>query len=263
MTRRLARWLAVATVALAAVGSGVGVAVAAFSAATSNGPSTFTAKATFPPIFVRNVGTAACGTTSNSVTAPAGGIPGGRTLIVHLVLRGGGYANAVGATDTRGNAYRIDVDSTNAGSQVRTVLLSTYVATPLLAGDTITASHGSSSSSGIGVDELRRIPGSNHLDRQGTANGSSASPSATTSAATRVGDAALYGAFGNVGTQTVQLEATGWTVAHDLTQNCGGPANRARNHAAYRIVAALGTYIYAPTLSGSTPWAAAIGAYSG
>jgi len=259
----LVRCVVGAALVVAAIGRVGGVTSAAFTSSTSNPSNSFSAKATFPPVFVRNVGTASCGTTSNAVTVPAGGIPVGRTLVVQLVLRGGSYANAVSATDSRGNTYRTDLDVTNVGQTLRTVVFSAYVATALLAGDTITASHGSSSSSGIGVDEVRRVPSSSHLNRSGTATGSSASPSATLSAATTVGDVLLYGAVGAVGINTVSTEAASYTLAHDVTQNCGGATNRARNHAAYRIVAATGTYTYNPTLSGSTGWASVLGAYSG
>ena len=251
--------LAVASTAL--VAGLVGGTYAAFTATTANPGNTFSANATFPPAWVRHVGSASCGGASSVVTVPAGGIPVGRTLIVQLVLRGNNYANAVAASDARGNAYSVSQDSTRAGSSLRSVVFSAYVATALQAGDSITVTHGNASAEGIAVDEVRRVPSAGGIDVRNGSNGSSNRP--TVGVTTTAGDRLVYGTFGLAGTQSVTTEAAGFSLGHDVIHNCGGATARARSHAAYRIVATNAAYTYDPQLNGSVAWVAAAVAYKG
>jgi predicted ribosomally synthesized peptide with SipW-like signal peptide len=255
------RLVLVLLLAAGALGGVVGGTVAAFTATTSNPGNSFSANATFPPEFVRHVGSSSCAGASSAVTVPTGGIPAGRTLVVQLVLRGTNYANAVAISDTRGNAWQTDRDVSRAADSVRTVVFSSYVATTLQAGDTITVTHGNATAEGIAVDELRRVPQASPTDATNGANGASATP--TVAVTTTAGDRMVYGAFGTAGNQSVTLEDANFTQAHDVLHNCGGGAARARNHAAYRLVTTAASYSYAPTISGSVGWVAAGVAYKG
>jgi predicted ribosomally synthesized peptide with SipW-like signal peptide len=261
--RRLTRLRLVLVVLLAvgAVGGLVGGTLAAFTATTSNPGNSFSANATFPPVFVRHVGSSSCGGASSAVTVPADGIPVGRTLVVQLVLRGTNYANAVAISDTRGNAWQTDRDVSRAADSLRTVVFSSYVATALQAADTITVTHGNATAEGIAVDELRRIPQAGRTDATNGTNGASTTP--TVALTTTAGDRMVYSGFGTAGNQSVSLEDTNFTQAHDVLHNCGGGAARARNHAAYRLVTTAASYSYSPTISGSVGWVAASAAYKG
>src|SRR4051812_40717199 len=61
------------------------------------------------PAFVKTVGTASCGGTSDAVTVPAGGVAAGHTLIVRLSNRSNNVG-AVSASDSKGNTYTLDAD---------------------------------------------------------------------------------------------------------------------------------------------------------
>ncbi len=116
---------------------GVGVTFAAFSDTTSNSGNSFNSATTFLA-FIKNVGTAECGGTSDTVTVPASGVAAANTLIVRTNFRErGGLGFATSVSDSAGNTYQRDLNDTQA--PVRGEVWSAYVATALAPGDTITS----------------------------------------------------------------------------------------------------------------------------
>lgn len=254
------RSILVAALAAAAVSALVGGTWAAFTSTTSNAGNSFSANATFPPVFVRHVGSSSCAGASSAVTVPTGGIPVGRTLVVQLVVRGTNYANPVGISDTRGNSWQIDHDVSRTGDELRIVVFSGYVATALQAGDTVTVTHGNGAAEGIALDEIRRVVEAPRVDAANGTNGSSNNP--VVPVTTTAGDRIVYGGVGLRGNEAVSTEGVGFTLAHDVLHSCGG-ASRARSHAAYRLVTSAASYSYNPFLNNSAVWVAAAAAYKG
>ena len=128
----------VVLVAAALVGLATGAAWSAFSSTTTSGGNTFSAAASFAPVFVQQLGTSSCGGATSSVAVPDGGSAAGNTVVVTLALRGE-TTGAVSVTDSRGNTYTADADTIN--TNIRTVVLSSRLETALAAGDTVVASH--------------------------------------------------------------------------------------------------------------------------
>ena len=213
-----------------------------------------TAPSAIAPSYVKNIGQASCGSTSNAVTVPAGGVAAGHTVIVRLGLRGG-TSGAVSATDSRGNTYTVDSDS--VGSHTRTVILSAHVSTALTSGDTITVSH-PSATAGVVASEFSGIASSSRVDSSGSGNGNSNAPSATLT--TTTANDLLYGGFASQNMRNA-TEASGWTTDTHQMADCGGSSSQATNHGAYRTASTTGSYTYNPTITHSERWTAAVVAY--
>jgi hypothetical protein len=231
--------------------------ISAFSNSASNSGNTFSAAASFGANiqFVKTVGSASCGATSNAVTVPAGGVTAGNTLVVRVVIRGT-VAGAVSVTDSKGNTYTNDADVTN--TNLRVVVFSAQVGTALAENDTISVTHPNVGSSSIVVGEFSGIASATRVDVTGPAIGDSATPSASVS--TTNADDLVYATVGD-GNGRTYTEPAGWTTHAHLFPQCGGAGGNSDNHGAYRIVSATGTYTYDPTLSSSARWAEAIVAY--
>ena len=213
------------------------------------------------PAFVKNVGTAACGNTSNVITVPAGGVAAGNTLVVRVTLRAGSPGTGtVSVADSKGNTYTVDKDITNAN--IRLVILSANVATALVSGDTITASHPpvNPSATGLVATEFSGIVATNRVDVSASATGSSLTPSV--SVTTTNAKDLVYGAIVVLNQPTV-TEASGWTLDTNLSTGCGGSGGNSINHGAYKITSAAGGQTYNPTLSGANAWVDEIVAYKG
>lgn len=248
--------VALPVLATTALGAMVGVTSAAFSAQTANSGNTFQAAASFANIaFVKNVGVATCGATSNTVTVPASGVAAGHTLIVRLSYRSSDVTGVVTATDSKLNVYTADAD----GSQisVRTMIFSANVAAALAAGDTIRVSFPSASASSVVVDEFSGIAATLRLDAAGANGGTSTTPS--TSLTSSNPNDLLYGAV-SVGNFAAVTNPAGW-VGTSNTIGCGGAPGNMDFGGAYRIVSSAGTYTYNPTLATSQRWAADVVAY--
>jgi len=202
--------------------------------------------------FVKTVGSVTCGTTSLTVPVPAAGVAGGNTLVLRLALRGAGSA-AVAASDSQGTAYTTDRDVQNGS--LRLAVIRARVGNALTARNSITVTFPSATASGLVVDEYQGIA-SNPVDASGEGVGSSTA-SATLSAPTS-GDllVAAVAASGLVGA----TQPAGWTAASSQSLACSPNASSVGAH---RIVGSTGVFTYAPSLSASVNWAAAIVAYKG
>jgi hypothetical protein len=234
-----------------------GYTVSAFSGQTASAGNTFTAAPSFAPAFVKQLGTATCGGAASSITVPGGGVAAGNTVVVVVVLRGAATAGPVTVTDTRGNAYVVDVDFTN--SNIRKVILSGRAATALQAGDALTVTHPDDDAEAVAALEFSGIR-EPRLDTAAADGGLSAAPLVT--ATTGNDNDLLVGAVGNVGNRSY-TEATAWTTVADVPTNCGGGTGRLTLHAAYRLVSSVGSWAYNPTLNANDRWAAGIAAYRG
>lgn len=234
---------------------------------TPTGPTltpTRTATATNTPVssgitFVKNVGTASCGSTNNVITVPAAGVAAGNTLVVRVTLRAGTVTTGtVSVTDTKGNVYTVDKDISNGN--IRLVVLSAYIGTALTSGNTITATYPSvnPSASGFVVTEFSGIPATGRVDVTASTTGSSTTPSVN--ATTTNSTALVYGAIVTLNNPTV-TEASGWTLDTNLSTGCGGSQGNSINHGAYKIVSTTGTFTYNPILSTGNAWVDEIVAY--
>lgn len=212
------------------------------------------------PAFVKTVGTASCGSATNVITVPAGGVAAGNTLVVRVTMRAGTMTGAISVSDSKGNTYTADKDITNAN--VRLVVLSANVATALVSGDTITASYPpvNPSATGLVATEFSGIVATNRVDVSASATGSSMTPSV--SATTTNAKDLVYGAMVVLNQPTV-TEASGWTLDTNLSTGCGGAGGNSVNHGAYKIVSATGSHTYNPTLSIGNAWVDEIVAYKG
>ncbi len=209
--------------------------------------------------FVKNVGSVACGTTTNVITVPAGGVAAGNTLISRVTMRAGTVGTGtISIVDSKGNSYTVDKNAVNGN--VRMVVLSANVTTALVAGDTITVTYPSvnPSATGFVVTEFSGIPATNRVDVTASATGTSTTPSV--SATTINSTALVYGALVVLNNPTV-TEASGWTLDTNLSTSCGGAQGNSINHGAYKIVSVAGSYTYNPTLGGSLAWVDEIVAY--
>ena len=210
--------------------------------------------------FVKNIGTAMCGSTSNSITVPAGGVAAGHTLIARVDIRDTSPAGAVTITDSKGNTYTLDVEVTNAA--IRVLILSANVTTALVSGDTITVNYPpvSPPSTGFVVSEFSGIAATNRVEVTGSAIGGTSTPSVTVTTANA--NDLLYGFVGSTN-QPTYTEAPGWTTDTDLQPACGGAQGNSTNHGGYRIVSSAGAYTYNPTQSAGNTWGEVVVAYKG
>jgi predicted ribosomally synthesized peptide with SipW-like signal peptide len=229
-----------------------GATLAAFSSTTTNN-NDFVAASSFGGIeFVKNVGSFLCGGATSTVTVPAGGVAAGSTLIIRFVVRNGSTIT-VTASDSRGNPYQEDLRS--FVGNVSTTVLSGYISTPLLQGDTIVVVHPNHDTEVVIVDQFSGIANANRVDATGITTGISSTPSV--SATTTTASTLLIGSLAIFDHDTVTA-ATGWPSLTGASATCG---RRTQAAAAYRIVNAAGTYAWSPTLLTARTWAAALVAY--
>jgi signal peptidase I len=207
------------------------------------------------PKFVKAIGVATCGTTSEVITVPAGGVAEGHTVVVRLTLHGAS-AGAVAATDSRGNTYSVDAD---AGAGDRVVILSGYVDTALQAGDTITVTHpsgGGGLAASAAAAEYSGIAQSGRFDASGSGAGSSTAPSA--SIVSTVAPRTLVYAAATVNGTVTYTDPPGWTPHAAQSVACG---SNVMARGGYQKMYDAGPNVYTAALSGSKGWTVAMVAY--
>jgi hypothetical protein len=241
--------------------AGVGATFAAFSDTTSNSSSPFTSASTFLQ-FVRNVGTAECGGTSDTVAVPAAGVDAGDTLVVLTSFRDrGGTGFAVSVSDSQGNTYQQDL--TDSQAPVRADVYSAYITNALGPGDTITVTHPDLDANAVVVTEFRGIDAAGRVDQTATDNGNSATP--TASLTTTNPNDVVVGFVTVADSPSSVTQPGGWSALPSMNTDCGIPPPHTLEsiHAAYRIVSSTGTYTYNPTLSGISRWDDLMASYKG
>src|SRR5687767_8367296 len=117
--------------------------------------------------WVKDLGTSGNSTaasTSLSVTLTAGAAAGNTVIVSFAMDPSGG---AVACQDTQGNTYTLDAQATNgaATAGVRTALCSSFLATALVAGDSITVTHPAATARTMSASEFTGLAGPGVLDQ--------------------------------------------------------------------------------------------------
>jgi hypothetical protein len=210
------------------------------------------------PISVTVIGTSSTGGTgaTSAITVPGGGVPAGVTIFVSATSN---FTSTTGVTcaDTAGNTYVIDLSRTNDNT-CATYLFRSSTGLALNNGDTIMVTfntagggtHGKCTAA-IYVQNLASSP----LDKTASNNGVSTSPSSSNTPTTTAGVELVIG-------------VAGWGSATSITEDGayttdGAPAGvvNVSGHLAHKTVTATGIQNYAPSLGGSSTWAALCATY--
>src|SRR6185503_4176624 len=214
--------------------------------------------------FVKNVGTAAIGTSNGgsvSVTLGAGiSVVAGNTVLVSFAVDP--KNGAVSCADSKANAYTVDVDLTNGSgiNGVRTAICRSMLTTALVPGDTITVSHPNTQDRAMSVNEF--TGGVLVVDQTATGTGTSASPS-TATANTTLANELLLGAIAVEASGQVFTAGAGYTALPSSESSNGPATRRVSTFPEYKAAPAAGPYVADGTLSSGTPrWAAALVTYS-
>jgi chitodextrinase/lysophospholipase L1-like esterase len=213
---------------------------------------------------VKEVGSAnyASSTNANSltITVPAAGVTKGDTIIIMAGNSGSSiYANKV--TDTRGNAYKVDVRKSSTATSVNTTLLSATVNTALVGGDTIKITFSGSVGflQALATDWQGIISGTGRLDAKATRQGNATSLSTNATPATVQGNELVIGSFAAA---TPGGFTAGTSYAPFATQLKGQVGTTYRNQwQEYRLVSSTGSYNATATSSQTTQYAGAVATY--
>ena len=225
---------------------------------------------------VRTVGTALGSSTGSTiaVTVPAAGVAVGNTVIVTIALDAA--SGTVSCTDSKGNAYRKDVDvtaSSGGSSQqsgnfqgqwpsgpVRTVICSAQIRTALVAGDKITVTHPSTFHCALTAAAFSGFITS-ALDRSATGTGSGRAVSSGNVTTTQANEL-LIGAIGLATTSgTLFVPGNGFSALAWAPEIPGIGSVDVTTIALYRIVSQTGSYAAAGNVYPDRTWAAAIATY--
>ncbi len=214
--------------------------------------------------FVKTIGTTSSTTTgtSLSITVPASGVAAGNRAIVTIALNPS--TGTVACSDTGGNSYVVDRNVANGSgtSGVRTVILSSQVASALVSGNTITCTHPSVTARALSANEFSGLATTAAVDKVKSATGNNTAPSSGATTTTAQASELLIGGIGVEGptTETFTAGASYATVGRAGTSG-GTAANNITINPEYRIVSATGAYSASGTISTSRKWASAIVTY--
>ncbi len=220
-----------------------------------------------PPVgnatFVQTVGSATAQTTGTtlSITVPAGGVPSGHTVILHTLSDI--MNNGPSVTDSRGNTYTRDRSAPDSGSTIRFSVFSCPITTDLQAGDTITITFPSSSTTRIAVvNEYSAVLNPVVVDVQNGKAGTGISPNinATTTHASDLLIASVGVAGDSTDSYTPDI-GNAWTALTRVGTTGGAFGANRTIDPAYRSVPAAGVYTFAPSLGTSSAWVAFLIAY--
>jgi hypothetical protein len=218
-------------------------------------------KATNHATFIQSVGSAQSGQVSGTTltfTVPAGGVPVGHTLIMRAASDF--VSSGPTGSDTRGNTWTLVRSSPGTGSTMRATLLSCQVTTALLAGDTITATWGSTLVNRAAVvDQFSGLLAPLTLDAQNGASGTSTTPDANVTATNPVD--LVVGMVGTVNPTTdAYTQDAAWN-ALTRTGTSGGTAPYISVGGAYTLATHTNVWHYKPTLGTSAVWVAIAAAF--
>ncbi len=194
-------------------------------------------------------------TASNTITltVPAGGVAQGNTLIV---FAGNNYTTtgAASATDTQGNTYTVDAQKSNASNATSTTVLSGYMATGLVAGNTITVTYSSVATMRMALaTEWSGIAPISRVDRTATNTGNTAALSSGTTAATTQATELVVGSFADGANETFTA-STGFTAfPTQLVANLGSSYRTQWQE--YKTVSATGTQSAVANSTAPSPYA--------
>ena len=200
--------------------------------------------------------------TSQAITVPAGGVPSGALIVV--MMSSGATSGAPTCTDTAGNSYTLvnQTSRNNLASYGYGAMLYAKNAVALSSGNTITITQASGSIAceavyATGVDTTAP------LDTSVTAAafGNSTAQTVTSGAASVSGD--LFVAFtAATGRSTAFTNDTtnGWTAPFGRVSS-GGTSGDSSLYSGYQVNAGSGAKTYAPTVTGSSTWAAIVAGF--
>lgn len=189
---------------------------------------------------------------ANTVVTLTAGAPAGALVAVAI---GHATNNAIaGVTDSRGNTYAID--KAVGASAINAVVATSILATPLVAGDTLTIT--TAGAIGARCWDVEAFAGllASPLDQTAGATGSGTTPGATTPATTQADELVL--AVVGINAATSFAAGSGYTLLTSL-QNPG--SNSIALGVAYKVASATGTQTASGALGASTTWAIAVGTY--
>jgi hypothetical protein len=176
--------------------------------------------------FVREIGSAtqqsytAANTLTLTVAAP--GVAQGNTIVL---FAGNNYSGvtATGATDTKGNTYTVDSSRTSASNSVNTTVLSAYVTTALVAGDTIRLTYSTATQIRLALaTEWNGIAPTGRVDQKATNAASSTAMTTGTTPATTQASELLVGAFSDGDGNETFTPGSGYTALSAVSANLGG-----------------------------------------
>lgn len=207
------------------------------------------------PTFIK---IAATGTTGSSGTVTAAtltsAVPAGNTLVI--ALNSGADGTVASATDTKGNTYVIDRNSTSTtGGQ----LVRCHVTNALAAGDVITVTRSVASSNHVLIAAEYAGLATDSFDQVASTSGTSASPTATSPATTQSPEVVV----GTIGLAAVTGNISG--VDPSWTEIARVAAPSARMLVMYsKVVDATGAQALSGTLDISTvAWRVTVSTYKG
>ncbi|HTD51334.1 MAG TPA: hypothetical protein VK771_12080, partial [Acidimicrobiia bacterium] len=209
-------------------------------------------------ITARNVATAAKRSSRNTsidLTVPAGhAVPAGHTVIVTTDT--GNAAGAVSCTDSRGDVYRVDVNSVGAR---RLIICSAHANAALEPGATITVRYPSFAGAAVSIaNQFSGLDPSATPDRTAVAHHDRAAVNSGPTAPTRRRAELVFGAVSYDGTSTFRA-GPGDVPIGEVTFGSG--TARSRIDPVFKIVSATGVFNVAGTLSAPQPWRAAVVAF--
>ncbi|MGZ3584982.1 MAG: Ig-like domain-containing protein, partial [Ktedonobacterales bacterium] len=211
--------------------------------------------------FVKEVGsiTRASYTYYNTLAIPVtSGVAKGDTVIITAGTSTSSMA-ATSASDSRGNSYHVDAVKSNSGTSTNTDIISGYVVTPLVSGDTITVNFNNSAAllSALAT-EWSGIASTGALDRAATNQGNTTSLTSSAITTTQPGDL-LIGSFAGSDNATF-APGTGFTAFTTQLKATVGSTYRPQWQE-YQIAASGGSYTATGTDSKANAYAGAIAAY--
>jgi hypothetical protein len=230
-------------------GANHGFRISDASEVSANASHTFRSSETADPPQLEITWGAASGTTTALSTTQS--VPQGRSVVLSFAMDDDG-AGPVSASDSAGNTYNVDADSTASG-EARSVILSAHGVDALPAGSTITVNHPSTDTRGLSANYFVGLSESTALDDASAATGTNSSPN-TGSVSTTDPNELLVGAFGIA-------SGTSFSAGSGFTSMPGVAGAGGRLATQYQIVSAAGSYSSTGTLGSSATWAGGLASY--
>jgi hypothetical protein len=239
-------------------------AIARDAAGNTATSTTVTVTVTKPPpiTFVRQLGQNGVGNTGNTaVLTLTNNVELGDTVIVFAGISSKGI-QLTSIADSRGNTYTVDATVNHATSSMNSFIGSGYVSSPLLAGDTITATFSANlySTRAISAADFKGIAAVNRVDQVATLTGSGATPNTPFTANTSQNDELLVSGVGVDGAPSnAYTPGNSFSALAPVTASVGSVTRTFQQ--AYRIVAGISQYRAQGTLSAGTFWNNALVTY--
>jgi len=204
------------------------------------------------------VGSNAVSASTFSLTVPAGvSTVVGRHLVVAYLFSGAGTNEVTAITDTRGNAYTINVVKKNSGTTGLTVVVaSAKITTALVEGDQVTVTQNAITTYHLlQVYEFDNFDPTSWVDKSATRSSSGTAVSTAATATTAQPNETLFAAAGFGDTTATLTSASGWTDSGAVEASGTKIKGLAT---AVNDVAATGAYAYSGGLSASEQWVAVL-----